>query len=248
MQISEHCFAVTGLGYVPPWSVNAGFLAGGQTTLIVDTGANALSAMTIHGYANAVKRGNRLAVINTEKHFDHIGGNLYFRKQGAGIWGHSGIARTDAEFASEMEEFHSLIPDSRRREAREERVFFRDTAAANPSHAITSGQNFDLGGCSAEVIMTPGHTKTNISIWLASEGVLYCGDCLVHLYLPNLAASEPPDWPVWLHSIQRIRSLDPGTIVCGHGPVAIGPDVHAVIERVSNELNDAIQRGTSPAA
>jgi glyoxylase-like metal-dependent hydrolase (beta-lactamase superfamily II) len=98
------------------------------------------------------------------------------------------------------------------------------------------------------VLFTPGHTKTNISLWVPSDGVLYCGDCLVHLYLANLDASEPVDWPVWLQSIERIRGLGAKTIVCGHGPVAAGTQVASIIDRVANELNDAIARGSSPTA
>jgi hypothetical protein len=49
MRIATSCYALTGLGYATPWSVNAGFIAGSQETLIVDTGACALSAATIHG-------------------------------------------------------------------------------------------------------------------------------------------------------------------------------------------------------
>ena len=45
MRLSPRCFAVTGLAYIPPWSVNAGFVAGEHTTLVVDTGANALAAL-----------------------------------------------------------------------------------------------------------------------------------------------------------------------------------------------------------
>ena len=51
-----------------------------HTTLIVDAAANALAAATIHGYATIARPGNRLGVIDTEKHFDHIGGNAYFRE------------------------------------------------------------------------------------------------------------------------------------------------------------------------
>ena len=98
MRISGRCFAVTGLAYVPPWSVNSGFVAGDGTTLVIDTGATALSAAAIHGYASAVKPGNRIAVFNTEKHFDHIGGNGFFRERGAEIHGHELISRTEEEF------------------------------------------------------------------------------------------------------------------------------------------------------
>ena len=40
MKISARCYAVTGLAYSPPWSVNAGFITGEEVTLIVDTGGN----------------------------------------------------------------------------------------------------------------------------------------------------------------------------------------------------------------
>src|ERR1035441_3680942 len=103
MRVSPRCYAVTGLGYSPPWCVNAGFIAGDNQTLVVDTGGNALAGQTIHGYATAVRPTNRLRVINTEKHFDHIGGNGFFRAQAVEIWGHSGIARTPAEFEGEIE-------------------------------------------------------------------------------------------------------------------------------------------------
>jgi glyoxylase-like metal-dependent hydrolase (beta-lactamase superfamily II) len=59
------------------------FVVGQHTTLVVDTGANALAAATIHGYATVARPGNRLVVIDTEKHFDHLGGNGYFRERGA---------------------------------------------------------------------------------------------------------------------------------------------------------------------
>src|SRR5580658_10724238 len=109
MRLSSRCFAVTGLAYIPPWEVNSGFIAGEHTTLVVDTGANALAAATIHGYASAVRQVNRITVLNTEKHFDHIGGNSYFRDLGAEIHGHALIARTEEEFQEEQVEFRSLI-------------------------------------------------------------------------------------------------------------------------------------------
>src|ERR1039457_2447157 len=95
MQISDHFYAVTGLGYVSPWCVNAGFVTGDEMTLVVDAGGNTLAAQTVHGYACAAKPGNKLRVINTEKHFDHIGGNGYFRELGIEVWGHAEIAGTD---------------------------------------------------------------------------------------------------------------------------------------------------------
>jgi glyoxylase-like metal-dependent hydrolase (beta-lactamase superfamily II) len=125
MRISERCIAVTGLGYLPPWCVNAGFIVGDGVTLVVDASANAFGAATIYGYATAVRPTNPIQVINTEKHFDHIGGNGFFSGQGIEIWGHHGIQRTEEEFIEEKAEFNECIINHARRQAQEARVFFR---------------------------------------------------------------------------------------------------------------------------
>jgi glyoxylase-like metal-dependent hydrolase (beta-lactamase superfamily II) len=188
MRISERCFAVPGLGYSTPWCVNAGFIVGDTATLVVDTSANAFGAATIHGYATAVRPANRIQVINTEKHFDHIGGNGFFFEQGIEIWGHHGIHRTEEEFTEEKSEFNRCIVNDARRQAHEERVFFSGTKLVNPNQLLQKETSFDLGGCVAEILFTPGHTETNLSVWVPRDGVLFTGDCLINGYMPNLDA------------------------------------------------------------
>jgi glyoxylase-like metal-dependent hydrolase (beta-lactamase superfamily II) len=246
MQISTRCFAVTGLGYVPPWCVNAGFIVGQHTTLVVDTGANALAAATIHGYATIARPGNRLIVIDTEKHFDHIGGNGYFRERGAEVYGHGGIERTDREFLSEIAEFNEQISNPTRRARREADVFYGGTSLANPSRPIREDVTLELGDCAVEILLTPGHTPTNVSVYVAQDGVLFCGDCLVNGYLPNLDCGKTVDWQEWLVSLDRIVRLGPSVVVPGHGPVARGDDVKRMIEKVRNELEQSIATGLSP--
>ena len=248
MRLSPHCYAVTGLGYAPPWCVNAGFVVGDETTLVVDTGANTLAGQTVHGYAMAVRPGNRLWAVNTEKHFDHVGGNGYLRAQGAEIWGHVGIARTSAEFEAEIAEFNATVPNPRRRERGEAAAFFHDTGVANPDHPIDREMRFDLGGCGVEMLLTPGHTLTNLSVWVPEDRVLYTGDCLIAEYLPNLDAGTPEDWRVWLESIDRLEALHPEVVAMGHGPVARGDGVRQAVDTVRRVLRESIERGCSPTA
>jgi glyoxylase-like metal-dependent hydrolase (beta-lactamase superfamily II) len=248
MRLSAHCFAVTGLAYVPPWPVNSGFIAGEHTTLVVDTGATALAAATIHGYASAVRPANRIAVLNTEKHFDHIGGNSYFRDRGAEIQGHALIARTAEEFQEERAEFRSAISNPARRARGEEDVFYHDTALANPNRSIEEDTTIELGDCTVQILLTPGHTPTNISGWIPGDLVLYCGACLTHRYLPNMDCGALPEWRQWLESLDRIERLNPHAIVPGHGPVAIHDDAQRVIEAVRRELELAIAAGRSPTS
>ena len=246
MQITPHCFAVTGLGCIPPWTVNAGFIVGDDTTLIVDTSANAAGAATILGYAKAVRPGNRIIALNTEKHFDHIGGNSYLREQGIDIYGHPGVARTPEEFDCEIEEFNASIPNPARRAAHEADAFYAGTTLAAPSHHLTSEMKFDLCGITAEVIFTPGHTPTNVSVFV--EGVLYSGDCLINVYIPNLHCGSEPEWRQWLASLDHIDRLAPRAVVAGHGPVLMDNDVTAAIARVRKFLTEALYTGLSPTA
>ncbi len=247
MRLSQHCYAVTGLGYVPPWSVNAGFIAGRHTTLIVDTGACALSAATIHGYASAVGLNNRLAVINTERHFDHIGGNSYFRDRGIDVHGHARLRRTKEEFQSEIGEFNDLIADPTRRAHREAEAFYAGTRLENPNLPIAQDTTLDLGDCPVEFILTPGHTPTNLSVWVPQDGVLFCGDCMINRYLPNLDAGSVDDWREWLRSLDRIGRLKPAVVMPGHGPVATAGEVDRLIQSVRSVLEQAIADGFSPA-
>ena len=248
MRLSAHCYAVTGLGYSAPWCVNAGFVAGENLTLVVDTGGNRLAGQTVHGYASAAKPGNPLRVVNTEKHFDHIGGNGYFRERGIDIWGHAGVARTDAEFQAEIAEFNQAIPNGARRARGEAGAFFHGTGVVVPNRPIHEDTRFDLGGATAEILLTPGHTATNLSVWVPEDGVVFTGDCLIGEYLPNLDAGAPEDWRVWLASLCRIEALQPATVVAGHGPVARGGEVQGMVDTVRRVLEESIARGYSPTA
>lgn len=250
MKIAAHCYAITGLAFTPPWCVNAGFVVGEDTTLVADTGGNAYAGATVFGYAQAARPSNRLRVINTEKHFDHISGNAVFRDAGCELWGHAGIARTEEEFAGEPQELNLAIQCPVRKAAREERAFFHGTRVVNPDHAIHADTQFDLGGgIAARVLLTPGHTPTNVSVWVPEDRVLFTGDCLIAEYLPNLDAGGVEDWRIWLKSLDRLEALGAEQAVAGHGPVArTAAEVQRMIDRVRQVLIESIERGQSPTA
>lgn len=248
MRLSNRCYAVTGLGCSTPWCVNAGIVAGDNLTLIVDTGYNLLAAHTVLGYASAVRPGNALRVINTEEHFDHICGNGLFREQGIDVWGHARIARTASEFQVEFAHFNDGIPNAARRARGEAAAFFYGTHVVNPNCQVEQDTQWDLGCHTVEILMTPGHTPTNLSVWSPEDGVLFTGDCLISEYLPNLDAGTPADWQAWLESLKRIEELQPAIAVPGHGPVARGDDVQIIVDTVRRVLEESIARGYSPTA
>jgi cyclase len=128
----------------------------------------------------------------------------------------------------------------------EAQAFFYRTNLTNPNCPIHNETTFDLGGLKAEILLTPGHTQTNLSVWLPQEGVLYCGDCMVREYLPNLDAGGSADWQRWLESLERIERLKPSFIVGGHGPVSSDNEIQEAIDSMRKVLREAIAHGCSP--
>jgi len=246
MKLTNNCFTVLGLGYSLPWTVNSGFVIGEERTLIIDSGPNYLSAQTIYGYAKNLKPENELFVVNTEKHFDHIGGNSFFKEKEINIYGHEKIGRNVTEFEDEKKYFNSNIENIIRREAGEEKIFFQNTKLVNPDFQLKDGQIISLGGIEAKIIFTPGHTATNVSVYIPKEKVLYCGDCIVNKYIPNLEAGSKEDWIIWINSLEKISKLEIDFIIPGHGNILAGAEIFEEIKRVHKIIDSAIVGNKAP--
>jgi len=248
MKLTKSCYAVMGFGYSPPWVVNAGFIVGQSSTLIIDAGPNKLSAQTLYGYAQSPKTDNKIIVVNTEKHLDHLGGNSFFRSKGIDIYGCVGINRITDDLSVDLDEMNQSIQNEKRRALREERISFEGTEIVNPNKIVKPGDSFDLGNIKADLIFTPGHTLTNISIYQKDDKVLYSGDCIVGKYLPNLEAGNKNDWGKWLNSLELISSLDLNFVVPGHGNVLEGPEIRNEINRIKKILEIAIKENKPPTS
>ena len=248
MKISKNCYAVTGLGALAPWYVNAGVVVGETQTLVVDTGATWAGAQTLFGYASVIRPKNTISVFNCEPHFDHIGGNSFFAEQGCGLYGHPEIDRNDGQFVGEVDEFNQSIVEGVRAEAGEGSVFYRGVRVVNPEHAAAAGFVFELGGVSADVVALPGHTAINQGIWVKDEGVLFSADCIVSDYIPNLLAGGMLEWRQWLTSLDFIEGLGAEVVVPGHGRVLRGVEIGAEISRIRRVVEAAIERGAAPGS
>ncbi len=236
MKISKNCFAVTGLYFYTPWTVNTGFIAGNARTLFIDSGANYLSAQTIYGYGASVKGSNDFILINTEKHFDHIGGNCYFAEKHIPIYGHSKIQRSQKDFNEMILSENDRVDEIKRKNNKEALIPFRDTKIVNPDWHFTSDFNIDLGNIQAKILLTPGHTETNISVYCPSDKVLYCGDCVLRDFLPNTSEG---DINQWIASLEKIETLGCEIIVPGHGNVIIGKEnIAKEINRIKKYISD----------
>lgn len=240
LKISESCYALTGLSFIPPLPVNAGLVVGRKYTLVIDTGANTLSAQTIYGYANAVNSASQLIVVNTEEHLDHMGGNFFFCGKGIDIYGHYSISREENDMKSLIEEYNQSIQWPERKKKNEAKIIFKETRVTNPNKSLFGDTTVELGGIEARLIMTPGHTPGNISVYVPSERVLFCGDCILNELLPNTGDGKPEMLFMWLNSLDRIEKINPQIIVPGHGQLLWHKDIGREIKRIRTYIKNCL--------
>jgi glyoxylase-like metal-dependent hydrolase (beta-lactamase superfamily II) len=244
MELNRHCFAVTGLAHETGFSVNAGFVTGDGETLIIDSAFNYLSAQTILGYAKASARKNKIKyLVNTEIHFDHTLGNSVFKEAGAEI-----IACNKAAYDTyasvgwmidKMNESLSLDLKNQKDPNKGEK-FFANTVVCDPDKFIEKDTTLNVGGIEAKLILTPGHTDTNISVYIPEEKVIFVGDLIYSGYLPTLRFGNQRLWEQWIGSLEKLRGLEIEILVPGHGLICKKKEAHEEIERHKKFLTAAI--------
>ncbi|HIM85568.1 MAG TPA: MBL fold metallo-hydrolase [Acidimicrobiia bacterium] len=213
------------------WS-NAGLLAGGGVSLLVDT----LFDLRLTGEmldAMAPVTGTRPigTVVNTHANGDHCYGN--------GLVGGPGGAEviTSEAAAAEM----GAVPPSAlvallaadlgepaNRYVREAFGPFRfdGIEVPEPDRTFSGELRLDVGGRTVDLIeVGPAHTAGDLLVHLPEAGTVFCGDIL-------FIGGTPIIWdgPVanWVAACERILALGCDVIVPGHGPLTDDDGVRAV--------------------
>lgn len=155
-------------------------------------------------------------VINTHGHFDHVGGNgVLAERAQPRFFAHV----RDRAIIESLEYQERIRPVGNMRE--------RNTSGSvKITDLLDEGDVIDLGGdVKMEVLHTPGHSPGSISLFIPSEGALFCGDVL----------PEPGALPIYEDMGQTLDSLDKLRAVKG-------------AEVLLSQLSDRIWRGDEVGA
>lgn len=183
----------------------------------------------------ALKHGSIRYVINTEPHTDHAAGNCWFE---ATVVAHEGTRQAllkarDSELTDMLK---WMAPDS----------LPLDTAFHYVYPNITFSQDLTLylGDHTLQLINLPGHTPSEVAVYVPEEKVVFTGDNM-NLAIPIFVESHPY---AWLDSLKRIQEMDVDTVVPGHGEVCRKEDIAQMIESIEywiQSIKAAIDKGMS---
>jgi cyclase len=206
-EVAERIFAYLQLD--GGWCLNnAGVLVGRDAVVVIDTAATEARARRLRELIESIAPGLPRFVVNTHHHGDHIFGNAVVAPD-AMVIGHE-LARSEAIDAGLG--LQRLWPD----------VDWGEITLMPPSVTFSDRITIHLDDRRVELIhVGPAHTTNDVVVWLPAERVLFAGDvvlsgCTPFCLMGSLEGS--------LRAVERLRLLEPETIVCGHGDVS-GPEV-----------------------
>ncbi|MEA2433667.1 MAG: hypothetical protein QOG54_1124 [Actinomycetota bacterium] len=183
-------------------------------------------------------------LIVTHAHIDHYGmAGRFVKESGAELVMHE-TAPEDLEVYRNPEKIIEGLKemfDDHGVEARvvEEITRYEDwrpyvSEVIEPSRTVTDGERFTIGERTWEVVYTPGHARSHICLWSASDKLMISGDHLLPSITPHIDFRRGDQDPLgdFLKSLQKVAELAPEVVLPGHGrPFEDGAERARVVER-----------------
>jgi len=91
---------------------------------------------------------------------------------------------------------------------------------------LAEGNSMEIGGVPVRVLFTPGHASNHVCFLLPETGMLFTGD---HIMQGSTVVIWPPDGNMgaYIHSLQRLLTLELGCLAPGHGHLIGKPHAEA---------------------
>lgn len=223
---------------------NPGMIFTSKGAVFIDTAQWISTLLEMRQFA--LSRGTIPYLINTEGHIDHIFGNHWFANETL-VVGHEKLNDLFWTVAGEMDCYDYSVDVIRRQDPKMlDLMPSRDEYIVNrPQITFRDHLTLQLGETTFEMYHTPGHSTSQLCVYVPQEGVVFTGDTIFS------------GCQTWLHSaeidpllttLDFLETLDAKWLVPGHGPV-VGMEYiatqRAIIYEWISAVANGVQRGWS---
>ena len=182
---------------------NAGFVAGSTGVLVVDAFATEEAARELLAEIRKTTPAPIRWLVNTHYHYDHLGGDAVFQREGAVVVSHENVRRwTRTENLKWRKEISAA-----------DRAML--AALVLPDVTFSDGVTLQLGDRTAEVRFRPGHTGGDCVVRVAESDVVFGGDLFWNATVPNTIDANTAAWVDTLDAL--VRAYPSAMFVAGHG-------------------------------
>jgi cyclase len=199
-KITSNVYAETGVR-----GCNHTFVITKEGIVLIDTPQ--MPADALNWRSEIAKHGEVRYIINSEPHGDHFSGNFFF---GGIVVGHEGTRKAILNSSPKQfkERLKTMAPDQ---------VSLMDGFKFRaPTITLNDTLTIFLGDHTFQVIAMPGHSPSQVAVFIPEERVVCTSDNVSYKVAPWLPEALPFEW---LKSLKRLESLEADVMVPGHGAV-----------------------------
>lgn len=218
---------------------NIGVLAGDEGVLLIDAEWPQLHDKVLAAVTHISPKPIRY-LVNTHWHWDHVGADGLFARNGVVIFSSS----QTRDYIAKEQAAGTPGPDA---------PYARDPAAI-PVVTVDQGLQFHLAGQTVELIhVPPAHTNGDLIVRFVEADVIQTGDTFFHGFYPDIDQPHGGtiDGMIALYDT-LYKMCGPNTrIIPGHGPVAKREDVReyqGMLREVRKRVARAVDAGMSEEA
>jgi glyoxylase-like metal-dependent hydrolase (beta-lactamase superfamily II) len=218
---------------------NIGVLAGEEGILLIDAEWPQLHDKVLAAVTHISPKPIRY-LVNTHWHWDHVGADGLFARNGAVIFSSS----QTREYIAKEQATGTSDPGS---------PYARDPAAI-PVVTVDHGLQFHLAGQTVELIhVPPAHTNGDLIVRFVEADVIQTGDTFFHGFYPDIDQPHGGTIDGMIAFYDTLYKMcGPNTrIIPGHGPVAKREDVReyqGMLREVRKRVAKAVDSGLTEEA
>lgn len=201
---------------------NASLVTTSEGVVMIDTPMRPTAAQAWQ--EEVAKRGQPAYVIYTEPHLDHIAGSGFL---GGIVAAQEGTRRA---FAASV----SMARDRIAQMAPESFPIWEAHPPRPPAITFSDKLTLHLGQHTFHLFHLPGHTGSQLAVFVPEESVVFTGDNVVYQMQAILGFAYPFKW---LEALKQIQAMDAAWVVPGHGDVCR----KGYLEELSSFIQDWIE-------
>lgn len=209
VRVSEHVYVIPDgrVNLVP----NIGIIVGTRATLVVDAGMGPRNGQVVLRELAKVSKNAQLYLTTTHFHPEHVTGAQAFPASTV-------VIRPEVQQKELTQKQPEFVHNFSQRSP-EIKALLQDVKPRAPDFVFDHEVRLDLGGVTARLLwLGAAHTRGDSFIFVEEDGVLFTGDVVVNRFFPIFPDADASG-KNWLLILNQVESLQPRTIVPGHGEV-----------------------------
>lgn len=239
MRLKENIFTITGLMH--PLGVNVGFIVTKNNVIAIDSSWYDVSARFIINYIREITNNPIKYLILTERHSDHIFGMKYFKDVGAKIISHKNTKKFLKKNKNYPKKMIDSLVERGQFDYKHAKIIFGKIKLCDVDQTINKDTILNIDGQKIVLLATPGHTDSNLCVYVPKSKVLFASDTVYSEFNPTTKFGNIELWKKWIKSLEKIEKLDIDVLIPGHGRILKGRQIKKEIKRHKKYLLDKIQ-------